>query len=137
MEALLSAGAVSRVRSAFPRNVMVRPLVTDYVDVGAVADIPAGRPAMRIVGDRKIALCRTASGIHALDNTCPHRGGPLSEGDLIGEELVCPWHLWSFDVKTGDCPGSTSVGVAAHDVKIEGDRILVKLNPSRSMPELL
>lgn len=111
--------------------------MSEYVDVGAVSEIPEKRPVLRRIGDRKIALCRTASGIHALDNTCPHRGGPLSEGDLIGEELVCPWHLWAFDVKSGNCPGSTSVGVAAHDVKIEGDRVLVRLAPPRPLPELM
>jgi nitrite reductase (NADH) small subunit len=111
--------------------------VSDFVDVAALEEIPANRPVIRTVGDRKITLCRTVSGIHALDNTCPHRGGPLGEGDLIGEEIVCPWHLWSFDVRTGHCPGSTEVGVAAHDVKVEGSRVLVRLAPPRTLPELL
>lgn len=109
----------------------------DFIDIGSIDEIPLGRPATRIVEGRKIAVCRTSSGIHALDNTCPHRGGPLGEGDLIGEELICPWHLWSFDVKTGRCPGSTDVGVAAHDVKIEGRRVLVRLVPPRPLPELI
>ncbi|HUP44646.1 MAG TPA: Rieske 2Fe-2S domain-containing protein [Thermoanaerobaculia bacterium] len=109
--------------------------MNDYIDVAALGEIPQGRPVTRMAGDRRIALCRTASGVHALDNTCPHRGGPLGEGDLIGEELVCPWHLWSFDVKSGNCPGSTSVGVAAHDVKVEEGRVLVRLAPPRPLPE--
>ena len=112
-----------------------RPL--DYVDIGSIDEIPAGRLITRLVGDRKIVLCRTASGVHALDNTCPHRGGPLGEGDLLGEEVVCPWHLWSFDVRTGHCPGSIEVGVAAHDVKVEGTRVLVRLAPPRTLPELM
>lgn len=111
--------------------------MNDYVDVCAIDEIPAGRPVTRSVGDRKIALCRTSTGVHAVDNTCPHRGGPLGEGDLIGEELICPWHLWAFDVSTGNCPGGIAVGVAAHDVKIEGDRVMVRLAPPRSLPELL
>ena len=109
----------------------------EFIDIGSIDEIPHGRPTTRVVGGRKIALCRTSTGVHALDNTCPHRGGPLGEGDLIGEELVCPWHLWSFDVKSGNCPGSTEVGVAAHDVKIEGGRVFVRLAPPRRLPELL
>ena len=109
--------------------------MSDYVDVCGIDEIPAGRPVTRTVGDRRIALCRTSTGVHALDNTCPHRGGPLGDGDLIGEELICPWHLWAFDVRTGDCPGGTTIGVAAHEVKIAGDRVLVRLAPARPLPE--
>jgi nitrite reductase/ring-hydroxylating ferredoxin subunit len=117
--------------------VLSSPPVSEFVDVCAVEEIPANRPIMRAIEGRRIALCRTASGVHALDNTCPHRGGPLAEGDIIGEEIVCPWHLWAFDVRSGWCPGSTTVGVAAHDVKIENGRVLVRLSPPRSLPELL
>lgn len=111
--------------------------MNEYVDVASVHDLPVGRVTTRMIGDRRIALGRSSSGIFALDNTCPHRGGPLSEGDLIGEELICPWHLWAFDVRTGNCPGGTTMGVAAHEVRIEGERVLVKLSPPRTLPELM
>ena len=42
----------------------------------------------------------TAS-LHAVDNNCPHNGGPLSKGTLIGRELICPWHAWRWDVTSG------------------------------------
>jgi nitrite reductase (NADH) small subunit len=100
-----------------------------FVDIGSVDEIPLGRVKVRLVGDRKIALGHTAGGFFALDNTCPHRGGPLGEGDLIGEELVCPWHLWGFDVATGYCGGNREVSVVKHELRIEGNRILVKLSP--------
>ena len=109
----------------------------EYFDVAGVDEIPVGRVIARMIGDRRIALGRSKSGIFALDNTCPHRGGPLAEGDLIGEELICPWHLWAFDVRTGNCPGGTVMGVAAHAVRIEEDRVLVRLSPARPLPELM
>ena len=87
------------------------------------------------VNGKAIAVFNIDGAFFAIDNTCVHRGGPLGEGDLIGEELVCPWHLWAFDVRTGNCPGSTEMGVAAHDVKIEGNRVLVRLAPPRQIPE--
>ena len=56
------------------------------------------REDMRESASGRIALYHTRSGFFATENTCPHRGGPLGEGDLIGDEIVCPWHLWGFDV---------------------------------------
>ena len=101
--------------------------MSDFIDVCAIAELQANRIKRVIVGDRALALCHTASGIFAVDNTCPHRGGPLSEGDIIGNEVVCPWHLWGFDAATGLCAGNPDIAVATHEVRIEGDRILVKL----------
>ena len=132
-----SVAAVFRGRYGSREQCYRSPPVSDFEYVCTTEQIPNGKPVMRQIGDRRIVLCRTATGVHALDNTCPHRGGPLHEGDLIGEEIICPWHLWSFDVKNGNCPGSTEVGVAAHDVKIEGNRVFVRLSPPRGLPELL
>ncbi len=106
-----------------------------FIEVCLTSELPLGRLTTKLVGQRKIALCHTSSGFHALDNTCPHRGGPLGEGDLIGDELICPWHLWGFDVKSGNCGTSTTVGVTAHEVRIQGDRVLVRLAPPRALPE--
>jgi nitrite reductase (NADH) small subunit len=102
--------------------------MTDFIDVANVSELPAGRVKGVVIGERRIALCHTTAGIFATDNTCPHRGGPLSEGDIIGNEIVCPWHLWGFDVATGHCTGNPDISVATHEVRIEGDRILVKLS---------
>jgi nitrite reductase/ring-hydroxylating ferredoxin subunit len=102
-----------------------------FTDVLSAADLPVGRMKAVTIDDRTVAISHTAKGFFATDNTCPHRGGPLAEGDLIGEEIVCPWHLWGFDVTTGLCPGNAEFTIATHEVKVEGDRILVKLSPVR------
>lgn len=102
--------------------------MSDFLDVGTADEIPAGRAKAAKVGGRTIALYHTATGYYATDNTCPHRGGPLAEGDLIANEITCPWHLWSFDVATGTCMGNPEVSVAAHEVRVENGRILVRLN---------
>jgi len=109
----------------------------DFTEVLSVADVPLGRIRAVKVGDRSVAICHTANGFFATDNTCPHRGGPLAEGDLIGEEIVCPWHLWGFDVRTGLCPGNAEFTIATHELKIDGDRILVKLSPVREASGVL
>ncbi|HET8798287.1 MAG TPA: Rieske 2Fe-2S domain-containing protein [Thermoanaerobaculia bacterium] len=101
--------------------------MADFVEVGMTAEVPEGRVVARTVEGRTIAIYHTARGFFATDNTCPHRGGPLAEGDLLGDEITCPWHLWGFDVVTGLCAGNREVAVATHEVRIDGERILVKL----------
>jgi nitrite reductase (NADH) small subunit len=103
----------------------------EFVDVASVNDVPAGRAKSVKAGARSIALYHTAKGFFASDNECPHRGGPLGEGDIIGSEIVCPWHLWGFDIESGVCPGNPEMSIVTHEVRIEADRILVKLAPAR------
>jgi nitrite reductase (NADH) small subunit len=101
--------------------------MSEFIDVGQAADIAVGRVRAFDVSGRTIAVYHTPSGFFATDNQCPHRGGPLAEGDLIGNEITCGWHLWSFDVTTGHCMGNPEIRVASHEVKVEQDRLLVRL----------
>ena len=110
----------------------------DFIDVASIDELPVGRAKTWKVGERSIALYHTKSGFFASDNECPHRGGPLGQGDVMGDEIVCPWHLWGFDVRTGVCTGNLQVSIVTHEVKVDRDRILVKLAPAReATPELL
>lgn len=97
-----------------------------FIDVAGTDELPLGRAIARTIGDRRVALFHTADGFFATDNTCPHRGGPLGEGDLFGNEIVCPWHFWAFDVRTGECPGNPEVRVLKYEVKVEQNRVLVQ-----------
>ena len=62
---------------------------------------------------------------YALENACPHRGGPLGEGDLEGTEVVCPWHAWRFDVTTGASPVNPKTAVRTFPVEVAGDEVRV------------
>jgi nitrite reductase (NADH) small subunit len=97
------------------------------IEVARTTDVPLGRAKAVSVAGRVIALYHTASGFFATSNTCPHRGGPLAEGDLMGNEIVCPWHLWGFDVASGACTGDASIGVQSYEVRVEDDRVLVRI----------
>jgi nitrite reductase (NADH) small subunit len=99
----------------------------EFVEVLKTTDLPVGRARAVTLDGRTIALYDTRSGFYATDNTCPHRGGPLAEGDLIGDEITCPWHLWGFDVATGLCAGNREISVTTHEVRVEDDRVMVKL----------
>jgi nitrite reductase/ring-hydroxylating ferredoxin subunit len=101
-----------------------------YHEVCREGDLPRGRCRAAEIEGRKVALYHLEEGFYATDNACPHRGGPLAEGDLIGREIVCPWHLWSFDVETGINPGSPEgheIRVCTHDVKVENGVVMVRL----------
>ena len=102
--------------------------MSEFVEVARTSDLPVGRVKAVTVEGRTLALYHTQSGFFATDNTCPHRGGPLAEGDLIGDEITCPWHLWGFDVATGLCAGNREISVATHEVRVENDRVMVKLS---------
>lgn len=103
----------------------------DFVEVARAHELPPGRVKSVKVGSETIVLIHTMKGFFASESRCPHRGGPLAEGDVIGDEIVCPWHLWSFNVETGACPGNPEINIVTHEVKIDGDRILVRLSPVR------
>lgn len=100
----------------------------EFLEVARIEDVPVGRMKAITIDGRTIALYHTQDGFFATDNTCPHRGGPLAEGDLIGNEITCPWHLWGFDVESGVCTGNPDIRVAAHTVRVENGRVLVKLS---------
>jgi nitrite reductase (NADH) small subunit len=103
----------------------------EFTELAGAAELPVGRMKRFTVDDRNITVAHTKDGYFALDNTCPHRGGPLSEGDVIGNEIVCPWHLWGFDAATGICIGNPEIRVSTHEVKLEDGRLMVKLSPRR------
>lgn len=63
-------------------------------------------------GGRTIALVRTGGKVGALDNRCPHAGGPLAEGSVEFGLLVCPWHGRDFDPFTGECPSYAEAATA-------------------------
>lgn len=78
-------------------------------------------------GEQQVALCNVGGEIHALDNHCPHRGGPLAQGALHGNMVVCPWHAWEFDCTNGVCDFNAEIVVRRYAVRVEGDDVLVDI----------
>ncbi len=92
-----------------------------------VSDVPEGQGKVAALNGIEIALFKHEGKIFALANTCPHRGGPLGEGSLDGGEVICPWHAWGFDVKSGQCQTLPDVKQPTFEVKIDGEDILVNV----------
>ncbi len=107
------------------------------------------RGSMRVVdaGGRRVGLLWVGDELHAIADTCPHRGAPLcSAGQLLprleiaddgrierdGRPMVrCPWHKWDFDPQTGTCPERPAMRVRRYRVWREGDDIVLSFAPVR------
>ena len=76
-----------------------------------------------------IALFRVEGRCYAIANACPHRGGPLAEGDLEGHIVHCPWHGWTWDVRTGTNARQPASRVACFPVTIEDGSVFVDIDP--------
>jgi nitrite reductase/ring-hydroxylating ferredoxin subunit len=102
--------------------------MSQLIKVAETSDLNPGEGKTVSAGDRELALFNVAGQFHCVDNTCPHRGGPLGEGTLDGTVVTCPWHGWRFDVCTGVSPVVPTAKVDCFEVVIEGKDVKVKVD---------
>ena len=95
--------------------------------IAEIADVPPGTATTVDAAGRTLGLFNVDGALYAVDNTCPHRGGPLGEGDLEGAIVTCPWHGWCYDVTTGTRDGNPVVRVACYPVTVEDGAAYVDL----------
>jgi nitrite reductase (NADH) small subunit len=74
-----------------------------------------------------ICVANVDGEISAIDNVCLHQGGPLGQGTIEEGKVVCPWHGWMFDPKTGEVGHSSSVRIPVYSIKRDGDSVYVEL----------
>ena len=91
------------------------------------AEVPEGEVAGAVVGGRTIAIIHRGGSFFALDGVCTHMGGPLGEGTLDGDELVCPWHEGRYNVRTGEANPETDWvrNTKTFPTKVEGGYVWV------------
>ena len=100
----------------------------EFTKAAMVGDIAPGEARGVEARGKRIALFNVDGTFHAIDDTCTHRGGPLSEGILMGTEVTCPWHGAVFDVTSGAVMRSPAPrDVARYAVRVEGEDIKVEL----------
>lgn len=98
------------------------------VKIAEIQDIPPGMGKAVEAEGKRIAVFNVAGSFYAIDDSCSHRGGPLSEGELEGTVVTCPWHGSTFDVATGSVLRPPAPrGVARYEVKVEGNEVKVEL----------
>jgi len=100
-----------------------------YVAVAKLDEVPAGASKTVVIGEREIALFNVGGTYYAIDNFCPHQGGPLADGWLEGTTVTCPWHAWCFDLRDGKMTLGDFASVERFDVQVEGSTIMVSLEP--------
>lgn len=102
----------------------------NWFEVSSIADIPRRGARCVKTPDGKIAVFRTAEDkVFAIEDHCPHKGGPLSQGIVHGAAVTCPLHNWVISLETGKALGADEGAVRTIPVKLEGDRILIALPP--------
>jgi len=103
---------------------------TTRMRVCLIEDLPVGLGRAFTIGGRTLALFRTrAGGLFAVDNRCPHKGGPLSEGMLAGDAVVCPLHAFRFELATGACDQAGTCPINTYPVIQENNDVFVSLPP--------
>jgi nitrite reductase/ring-hydroxylating ferredoxin subunit len=97
-----------------------------FTRVAAVGEIPAGKVKQVTINGRKIGIYNVDGTYYAMEDTCTHRGAPLSEGECEGAVVICPWHGAQFDVTTGSyLSPPASRGLATYKTQVVGDEIQV------------
>jgi nitrite reductase (NADH) small subunit len=99
----------------------------EFVTVGSTVDFPLGCGRMVVVDGRHVAIFRLDDGFFAIDNLCLHQAGPLCEGPIERGVVTCPWHGWSYDIRTGILVQDGRVGVPRHNVRVVDDTLQVQL----------
>jgi NADPH-dependent 2,4-dienoyl-CoA reductase/sulfur reductase-like enzyme/nitrite reductase/ring-hydroxylating ferredoxin subunit len=98
------------------------------VSLASTYDLRDGEMKEISAGETKILLARVGDNFHAVSANCPHYGAPLAEGALCGTRVVCPWHHAVFNVVNGNLEDPPALdSLISYQVRVEGDRILVRL----------
>jgi nitrite reductase/ring-hydroxylating ferredoxin subunit len=104
-------------------------MAKEIVLVAALADIPPGTMRYVEVDGLPIALANVAGIIYAFGDACRHEGGPLSAGVLIGDTVTCPWHGWTYSVRTGKAiVPPVGIRIPTYEVRLQDDQVYVVID---------
>ena len=107
-----------------PDNTKTLP---EWVDLCPLEDVPSEGGRYVSVANQGLAVFRAGPDrVHVIDNTCPHAGGSLSGGFVRDGRVVCPWHGWPFDLRTGRCPDNTQIAVTTHPSRVVDGRVQIR-----------
>lgn len=100
--------------------------MNDWIEIGRLEQIPLRGARCVTTPAGKIAVFRTAENlVYAIENRCPHKGGPLSEGIVHGGSVTCPLHNWVFDLSSGAAQGADEGQVRTFAVNVVEGRIFM------------
>jgi nitrite reductase (NADH) small subunit len=98
-----------------------------FVKVASLSQLAPDSVIEVLVNREPYAVCNVAGEIRALSGVCIHRGGPLGQGQIHDGRIICPFHMWEFDCRTGEYDYDPTKRIPTFDVKVEGDDILIEV----------
>lgn len=111
----------------------MQPQPAAFVRIRNAAALSPGRSRAVSVGAYEVAIFNVDGEFYALENSCPHQGGPLADGWLEAEVIICPWHGWCFDVRSGKMTLGDYARVATFQVQRDGPDLLVAAQPNEEV----
>ncbi len=110
--------------------------VQTWIEIGALDDIPPLGARCVKTPEGRIAVFRTAGDeVFAMEDRCPHRGGPLSQGIVHGASVTCPLHNWVISLKTGKAEGADEGAVRTVSVRIEDGKLFLHADALRLLAD--
>ena len=107
--------------------------MNDWIDIGALSDVPKRGARCINTPLGKIAVFRTGDDqVFAIDDQCPHKGGPLSQGIVHGAQVTCPLHNWVLSLETGQAQGADTGAVRTYPLRLHESRILIDATSFRA-----
>ena len=104
--------------------------VDGFVDVCALEDIPERRAVITCLSGERVAVFRYDGKVSALSNVCQHQNGPLGEGRIVRDCVVCPWHGYEYLPASGASPAPFTEKVPTFNVRLANGRVLVDPRPN-------
>ena len=99
-----------------------------FIKLASKSDLPEPGEAKEFtVGGKVVCVANVNGAISAMDNVCLHRGGPLGQGVIMENKLVCPWHGWEWNPQTGAASHNPAFRVAVYAIKVEGEDVLIEI----------
>jgi nitrite reductase/ring-hydroxylating ferredoxin subunit len=97
------------------------------VKVGSMSQFAPDTVTEVMVGENAYAICNVEGNLSAMSGVCPHRGGPLGQGRLEGVWVICPWHAWEWDCRSGAMKDDTSRRAPTVPLEIRDGDVLLEL----------
>jgi nitrite reductase (NADH) small subunit len=102
--------------------------MSQFVSLTTQSELPGVGEAREFpCGGRTICIANVGGTYGAMDNVCPHRGGPLGQGMIERGKVVCPWHGWAWDPLTGAADQDSRMKIAVYPLKIQGGDVLIEI----------
>lgn len=99
-----------------------------YLKLTTESELPGPGEAKEFeLGGKLICVANVNGTVTAMDNVCLHMGGPLGQGYIEGDKIVCPWHGWEYDLKTGALADDPKSKLAVYPIKVENGDVLIEM----------